>query len=163
MHETILVADGSPLIVLTKIGRITVLRQLAARVVVPSHVWREVIMNKPASFDSRELASADWIEVQSMPPGEAAKFADDLDLGEAEAIALALRLPGCRLLMDERLGRREARRLGLLVIGTLGLLREAKSRGLISALGGEIEKLQAIGQYMSPTLIAEALRSAGEA
>ena len=75
---------------------------------------------------------------------------------------LASRFPGCLLLIDDRFGRREAGRRGLRVIGTLGLLREANGLGLISSLRSEIEKLLTIGQFLSPRLIVEALRSAGE-
>ena len=51
--------------------------------------------------------------------------------GEANAIALAIELGADDLLVDERLGRREALELGLSVIGVLGILVTAKQRGLI--------------------------------
>lgn len=54
-----------------------------------------------------------------------------LDAGEANAIALALELQADDLLIDERLGRQEAVRLGLSIIGILGILLVAKQRSLI--------------------------------
>ncbi len=42
----------------------------------------------------------------------------ELDPGEAEAIALAVELNADRLLMDERLGRAAAMRVGLQLINT---------------------------------------------
>lgn len=56
----------------------------------------------------------------------------ELDKGEAEAIALALELGADQVLIDERRGRRIAARLNLRYTGILGILVEAKNRGLIS-------------------------------
>ena len=162
MHETLLIADSSPLIVLAKIGRLGLLPKLSARIVVPMAVWREVVMNKPASFDSRTLAEAPWLEVQSVTELEAGNLSINVDLGEAEAIALASRFSDCVLLMDERMGRREARRRGVRVLGTLGLLREAKRAGLIESLSNEIQTLLNVGHFLSPHLIEEVLHSVGE-
>jgi hypothetical protein len=162
MHETLLVADSSPLIVLAKIGRLGLLPHLAERVVIPSAVWQEVVMNKPASLDSRELAGASWLEVQPVTDVESAAWRDELDPGEAEAIALASKFPGCRLLIDERMGRRAAGQLGVRVIGTLGLLLEAKASGLIPSLRAEIDRLLSAGHFLSESLIQETLHSANE-
>lgn len=55
----------------------------------------------------------------------------ELDTGEAEAIALAVELKADRLLIDERLGRSAALRLGLKITGVLGILVAAKRNNLI--------------------------------
>lgn len=163
MHETLLIADSSPLIVLTKIGRIGLLPQLAERVVVPDAVWKEVVVNKPERFDSRELADAHWLNVLPVHGPDAEALRAELDPGEAEAIALADQYPGCVLLMDDRMGRREAARRGVRVIGTLGLLANARRRGLIPSLGTEIDRLLKAGHFLSSSLVDSALRSVGEA
>ena len=54
-----------------------------------------------------------------------------LDPGEAHAIALAIELKADELLIDERLGRREALQQRVPIIGILGILVVAKQRGLI--------------------------------
>ena len=51
-----------------------------------------------------------------------------LDRGEAEAIALALESKADALLIDELDGRAIARKHGLSVLGTLGILLLAKQR-----------------------------------
>ncbi|MDP2901059.1 MAG: DUF3368 domain-containing protein [Candidatus Bathyarchaeota archaeon] len=58
----------------------------------------------------------------------------ELDAGEAEAIALALEAGADLLLKDEHLGRETARHLKLRSIGLVGILIAAKHKGLISAI-----------------------------
>jgi hypothetical protein len=67
------------------------------------------------------------------------------------------------LLIDERLGRREAKRLGLPIIGVLGILVVAKGRGLISAVKPVLDDLilQA-GFRVSDRLYTEILQVAEE-
>jgi uncharacterized protein len=62
---------------------------------------------------------------------------------------------------DEPLGRL-ADRLGLKLVGTLGLLLTSKLRGEIPSLRAEIDRLRRGGFRASPALVKEILRSADE-
>lgn len=64
--------------------------------------------------------------------------------------------------MDERLARRHAKRLGLKLTGTLGVLLRAKERELVPAVGPLIDQLVQGGIWLGDDLITEALRLAGE-
>ncbi len=84
-----------------------------------------------------------------------------VDEGEAEAIALALERNNL-LIIDDLKGRKLARRLGLKIIGTLGLLKTTKLKGLIKEIKPVIEKLRKKGFYLSNNLIDKLLRDTGE-
>jgi uncharacterized protein len=93
-----------------------------------------------------------------------AQLRAELDLGEAEAIALALEKRADLVLVDERLGRRAARALGLRVTGLLGVLAEAKRAGLIERVKPVIEDLQErAGFWISAELVSQVLSDLDEA
>ena len=69
-----------------------------------------------------------WLAVQTP---RTLNLALDVDAGEREAICLAQEIKADAILMDDRAGRRAAIHCGLAVVGTIGLLEQASSRGLI--------------------------------
>jgi predicted nucleic acid-binding protein len=77
-----------------------------------------------------------------------------LDLGEREAIALAIELGAERVLMDELQGRRAALAAGLKVAGTLAVILDGAQVGLFD---GEtaITKLAATNFYATPELLEQ--------
>ena len=66
------------------------------------------------------------------------------------------------VIMDERLARRHARRLGLALTGTLGILVRAKKEGFVSSVSSVIDQLRQNGIRLSDALVAETLTLAGE-
>jgi len=68
------------------------------------------------------------------------------------------------VLLDEREGRRAAERLGLKVVGVVGLLLEAKARGAIKAVRPCLDDPRQTARfYLDDVLFARALLLAGEA
>ena len=60
----IVVSDAGPLIYLGGVGRLALLRDLFGRVIVPRHVWDEVVAVSSERPGSAELTSAaSWIDV----------------------------------------------------------------------------------------------------
>lgn len=86
-----------------------------------------------------------------------------LDAGEFEAIGLAIELGDALVVLDDRPARAVARRLGLLVVGSLGLAVRAKESHLIPAARPLIVALIANGLYADPELYARVLTLTGEA
>lgn len=119
----LVVADSSPLIYLSRVGRLDLLAALYGTVVVPARVWAEVVEARPGARGVTELANAPWLKVDRrvLP-------ADDLGLdpGETAAILLAEALGAELLLIDERAGREVARARGIGIRGTLGALVQAR-------------------------------------
>ena len=86
----------------------------------------------------------------------------DLDRGEAEVLALAQEVYAGLVIVDERLARQHARRLGLPLTGTLGVLLRAKQAQLISGVKPLIIAMRAGGIWLSDVLVEEALSIARE-
>lgn len=86
----------------------------------------------------------------------------ELGAGEAAAIALAAEAPDALLIMDDADGRRLARGLGLRVTGLVGVLIEAKARGIIPVISPLLDQLMAEGLWVSEALRRVVLATAGE-
>lgn len=160
----IVVADTSPLVFLSRIARLELLRALYSQVYVPSTVWHEAVVARPDAAGVQLLLDADWIVVsdQAERTGVEHSLEEALDPGEAAAITLAALLNAKVLLIDERKGRTVARERGLNVRGTLGVLVEARRGAHLTSLRGALDELRGQGFRVSPTLVAEALSQVGE-
>jgi predicted nucleic acid-binding protein len=153
----IVVADTTPVNYLILIGEIDVLAKLYGRVVVPQAVYEELTNpHAPASVRTWIERPPDWLEILS-PTTVSDTALMKLDAGERDAIALAEELSADQLIVDELLGRREAERRGLSVIGTIGVLREAAEEGLLD-LPTSIERLRQTSFHISPAILASLLR-----
>ncbi|HET9210323.1 MAG TPA: DUF3368 domain-containing protein [Thermoanaerobaculia bacterium] len=128
----IVVADSGPLHYLILIEQAELLYRFYGQVVIPEAVLRELTAAKaPPPVRAWLSKPPSWFRVQPVPADELALVTAELDPGEREAIALAQILGADLLLIDEAIGRAEARRRSLRVTGTLGILRAAAERGLI--------------------------------
>lgn len=129
----IVVADSSPLIALCRIGRLDLLHLVFGRLLIPEAVWVELTAVTSGKAGANEILSADWIERRTvMDQSLVFLLRQDLGSGESEAIVLAREVEADVLLMDERRGRRAAKRLGLTCTGLIGILIEAKRLGIVA-------------------------------
>lgn len=156
------VANTTPIIALAMIGKLDVLQQLYSEVVIPTAVQLEILAGGISNIGVAELQKCPWIQATALQDPGRADLLADLDRGEAEAIALALELKADLLIIDERLARRHARRLGLKLTGTLGVLLEAKRQGFVPAVKPLVDRLLQGGIRLSDSLVAQVLVLAGE-
>ena len=99
----LVVSDTSPISNLMLVGRLTILKDVYQKIVIPPSVHTELLELVNLGEDISAYLSADWIEVKT--PSNVItieKLLKELDEGEAEAIALAQELNADYLLIDER-------------------------------------------------------------
>jgi predicted nucleic acid-binding protein len=160
----IVVSDTSPVLNLARIGHLTLLPALYHRVLIPSGVDTELRNAAAEVSEAIGLARETWLAVATPNDQKRVRqFRQDLDLGEAEAIALALERQADLLLVDERRGRRAATAAGLTVIGLLGVVAQAKRSGLITNAKELLDELIHTARFwIGPDLYAEVLARLGE-
>lgn len=159
----ILVVDASPLITLTRIGSLDLLRRLATQVVVPEAVYRECVTGAQGRPGSIELAQAGWIIRQSVKDqAKVARLQTRVGHGEAEAIVLAQEVHADAVVLDDATARYMAKGEGCSVVGLLGLLLEGKRRGFIPAVQPLLDQMRTAGFFVGEELYNNVLRHAGE-
>jgi predicted nucleic acid-binding protein len=159
-----IVSNASPLINLARIGKLDLLPRLYGELTVPEAVWREVVLEGQGQPGAEEIERASWIQVRSVTNRDLAQaLQQELDAGEAEAIALALEMGAEFLLMDERLGRETALHMGVQCVGLIGVLIEAKHKGLISGVRSLLDALRDVaGFWVSEALYRRVLQDEGK-
>ncbi|MFM8470971.1 MAG: DUF3368 domain-containing protein [Limisphaerales bacterium] len=152
----IVVSDTSVITSLMQVGCVRLLRDLHGEVLIPPAVSAELLRSH------RELPS--FLEVRPVANRtRVANLVVELDEGEAEAIVLAGEVKADLLLIDEKLGRQVALREGLRITGLVGLVVEAKQRGLITSVHELLGQLETeAGFRVSNAVKTEAFRLAGE-
>jgi predicted nucleic acid-binding protein len=156
------VANASPLIFLTKVGLLEVLREPSVPVLVPDVVLAEVGGLDPDDPAVRAIQQSPWMRVVSTPTVPHAVLVWDLDAGESAVLAVALSQTGAMVILDDLPARRCARVLNVPSQGTLGLVLVAKRQGLIPAVRPVLGQLRDAGMYMSSRLEQQVLDAAGE-
>lgn len=156
----IVVADSSPLNYLAQIRATDLLGQLYGRVLAPESVMAELRDQRaPAAVLSWASQPHTWFEVCRLA-GSPPETLRSLGAGERDAIQLALERHADFLLIDEKRGRTEARRLGLETTGTLGILLEAGRRGLVDAEKAILQLSSETNFRIEPRLRDELIRRA---
>lgn len=117
------VSNSTPLIALSRIGRLGIIRELFNSIVIPKAVFLEVATDKKFRAGSTEVLEASWIQTIEVANTAVVDFLSvTVDAGESEAIALAKEIKADLLLIDDRDGRNMAESVGIAVTGTIGLL-----------------------------------------
>jgi predicted nucleic acid-binding protein len=158
-----MVADAGPILSFARANRLELLRQVVGELTIPDAVYEDIVVRGAGKPGSQETQQASWIRRLSVRDRVAVdQLPPKLHLGEREAMTLANER-GEPLLVDEREARREARRQGITVVGSLQVLKEAKVRGMIPQAKPVLDELIAAGMYVSDTLYQAFLQQMGEA
>jgi hypothetical protein len=160
----IVVSDTSPVLNLARIGRLELLRSLYGQVLIPTAVHAELRVALANSGQGSDFFQLEWVVVDAARDRvRVERLRADLDLGEAEAIVLAIERHADLLLVDERRGRRAAGASGLAVTGLLGVVAHAKRVGVIEAAKPILDELIDVAHFwIGPALYADVLAQLGE-
>lgn len=141
----IVIADASCLITLENINEIDLLPKLYEQIIVTPEVADEVGPSLP-----------DWVvQVSSNNRSLIDQLSSSLEIGEATSIALALELPECLLIIDEKKGRRTAKELGINITGTFGIVLMGIDIGVIAEPDTIVQRLEQADFRISDILKAE--------
>jgi predicted nucleic acid-binding protein len=139
MAKAVIVTNAGPLIALGKLNRLELLSSLFGEVQIPRAVYEEVVIEGlvRGAPDARAVQlfwqQQDW-PIVDVPDSMLAAYTPQviLDPGEIEVLAFAQALPDALVLLDDEVARAEARRLGLRIRGTLGILAQCHRQHVLS-------------------------------
>ncbi|WP_421829027.1 DUF3368 domain-containing protein [Larkinella sp.] len=160
----IVVSDASPIVAFFELQLLELLPTLFKEVTVPEAVYQELLTLAPYYETLAPITEATWLRIiPVIDKNQVERLCESIDAGEAEAIILYRQVNADLLLIDERAGRLVAKEMEIEAIGTLGILRQAKLKGLISELKPAIEHLRGRLKFrLSDSLIQQVLKSVGE-
>jgi len=151
------ISNSSPIILLSKVGRLHILQALYKEIVIPEAVYKEV-------FEFRqEIEKPEWIKVKNISDKSAGRFlVSSLGPGESEAIVLALESKSDLLLLDDYRARNYANSVGLKITGTAGILVDARDKGIIDKVKEVLDALIKSDYRISESLYQAVIKKAGE-
>ena len=154
-----IVTNSTPLIGLTRIGSLNILEKLYGRIHIADGVYEELVVKRKNKIGVEEIKKADWIIREQIKDSLASEtLQTELDRGEAETIVLARELSADLVIVDEHKARRVCKHLRLKVIGTVGVLLDARRRGIIKEVRPFLDKLRSSQFWMNDDLYRYALK-----
>lgn len=118
------------------------LQQLYGRIIVPQAVIGELQAGQQEGYDVPDCDAYSWMRIKTVALPSVLKLITNLGPGEAEALALALTQPADLVILDDSLARQVAASQHIHYTGTLGILIQAKQRGLIDAVMPLVDAIQ---------------------
>jgi len=173
----IVISDTSPIIFFTKIGNLTLLKDLYLKNFVPNAVWEELIhpLSKPDGKVPPDIKyeikakEEGWLIVKDPEIKEyhevALNITKELGRGEAYAIALSLELNAELLLINDKKARIIAESKGIKTKWSSEVLLDALEKGIIKdyqEFNELLDKMIDIGLWMEKTQYKTLLDKANE-
>jgi predicted nucleic acid-binding protein len=154
------ISNSSPLIGLSLIKELDLIRKLWGHIIIPRAVFKETVVVGKKKPGASDIAGAcrSWIKVaHAKNRREVAALQTVLDEGEAEVITLGQEVKADLLLLDNREPRLFARTLNFEVLGTIGIIKMAWQRGLVSDPGSKLQQLRLKGFWIDDILFNKIL------
>ena len=160
--EKPVICNNSPLVSLWTLDQLSLLRDLYTEVLIPEEVQEEFLATGEIARE-QALKNAPWImTVKPTIPLDDSVYPNAIHSGEAAVFNLAKEYGTRLVILDDKEARGYAKRIGLPVTGTVGILLEAKRSGLISVIKPLLDVLLENGVRLTASLVNDALQEAGE-
>lgn len=157
------VVNTTPLIALSHVGQLDILRKLYGEITIPEAVYRELSVKTKSTCKKAVDSSLCWIRVEKIKNQMAkSMYKTQLHDGEVEVMILSLEIGADVVIIDDANAKKHAKYLGLPVTGTLGILIKAKQEGYVYELKPILRQMVENGIYISPKLIEMCLKQVGE-
>jgi predicted nucleic acid-binding protein len=158
MHDRIVVSNSTPIIVLARIDKLEILQRLYGNIYIPIAVSQEV------AFKGNNLLQRNpWMKIKHVNDNLARDaFSVSLHSGEVEAMLLTRQLGADLLIIDDGLARKYAKRLNITITGTVGVILQAKNKGIIPRVKPILDDIISNGFFLSEQVRREILIVANE-
>lgn len=124
----LIISDTTPIISLMKVGQLDLLKNMFGSVVIPKAVYDELTVNINFEKEINSFNKCTFVKVETVENESYVNILRNdtgLDAGESEAIVMVKEKQADLLLMDERKGRQVAKKMGIRITGTIGILLQA--------------------------------------
>ena len=157
-----LACDTSSVQCLHQTGLLHILQELGETICIPPAVGKELEEGRRKGVDLPDWNQIPWIQL-AHPEGEKdTRLLGDMGPGEAEVMMLALEEGGFVAVLDDAVARRRAALLEIPFTGTLGILLDAKRKGLIHKIKPVLDQLHSLQFHLAESTRNMILRKAGE-
>ena len=133
------ISNSGPMMSLAKLGSLDLLYDLYGQIYIPFAVYYEIVVHGldfgyPDAYYVKSAILKDHIAVINVSDGEMPDSISNLplDIGEKQSLYLAIRDKFDLILLDDFVAREEAKKLGLSIKGTLGVIIQAYREGYIN-------------------------------
>ena len=124
VYDKAIISDASCLIALTNINRLEILKQLFKEIIITPEVASEYKLSLPKWILIKDVLNKNMIaEIRK----------NKLGIGESSSIALAMENKNSVLILDDDQARNFVRKNGLVITGTLSIIRNACDLGYIES------------------------------
>ena len=154
------ICNTTPFIALASVNLLSLLPSLYVSIMTPEAVIEE--LQHGGSIAVPDMATLGWVRIIPNISTFENRLLFELDYGERHVVLNALKFQADLVLIDDRIARNIAEYYGLNVKGTLGVLVEAKRKGLIEAFKPIALAMQRFGIWFSFRLIEQIARELGE-
>ena len=157
------IVNSTPLIILSNINHLDLLKKLYSEIYIPEAVFNEVTEKADSACQQIEK-NTDWIHVCKITDeSQKRMYQAKLHTGEVEVMILAQEKPEADLvILDDNAAKKTAKFLGLKVTGSLGVILKAKKTGIIKEVTPLINQLISNGFYITKEIYDLVKSEAGE-